>query len=49
MAIVIRLGVAHKASPFYRYRDGIEIGTIEWKLRTEADTWLLVETLSHDI
>ena len=44
MAIVIQFGVAHKASPYYRYGDGMEIGTIEWQLRAKADAWLLVET-----
>lgn len=44
MAVVIRLGVAYKASPYYHYRDGMETGTIEWQLRAKADTWLLVET-----
>ena len=44
MAIVIRLRVAHKASPYYRHGDGMEIGTIEWQLCAKADTWLLVET-----
>ena len=44
IAIVIRFGVAHKASPYYRYRDGMEIGTIEWQLRVKAEVWLLVET-----
>jgi hypothetical protein len=42
MATVIRLGVAHKASPYYHY--GMEIRTIEWQLHAKADTWLLVVT-----
>jgi hypothetical protein len=56
MAIVIRLGVAHKASPYYRYRDGMGIATVKWQLRAKADTyvgcsWNLVEEhhFSRDI
>ena len=40
MAIVIRLGVAHKASLYYQHGDGMGIGMVEWQLRAKADTYV---------
>ena len=40
MAIVIRLGVAYRASPYYRHRDGFGIETVEWQLRAKADIYV---------